>query len=110
MRKSIASAAALYISVVCSGAHAGEGLNNAKWCETQTGAPADARAMAATAPDGKLRGTRSAAVLIAEARNAARSGRDDEAMAWARLCQWHSQHNQQSIDADRAAVLAWLKA
>jgi hypothetical protein len=90
-------------------ASAGEGLINAQWCETQTSAPADTQAMVATMPDGKLRGTRSAATLIAEAKAAARAGRDDEAMGWARACQWHNQHAQQTIDAERGAVLQWLK-
>jgi hypothetical protein len=91
-------------------AYAGDGLNNAKWCETQTAAPAQSFVMAQKMPDGKLRGTRSAATLIAEAKGAARAGRDDEAIAWVRACQAHNPHAQQTIDADRAAVLAWLKS
>jgi hypothetical protein len=91
-------------------AQAGEGLGHARWCETDTSAPAQAPAMAAVAPDGKLRGTRSAAVLVAEAKSAAKAGRDEEALAWLRLCQWHNQDAQNAIGADRADVLSWLNS
>jgi hypothetical protein len=96
--------------IASTAAMAGEGLTNAQWCETQTSAPAQALVMGQKMPDGNLRGTRSAAVLIAEAKKAARAGRDDEALAWARACQAHNPHAQQTIDADRGAVLGWLKA
>lgn len=91
-------------------ASAGEGLNNALWCLGDTGAPKQAKAMLAKDPNGKERGTRSAAVLYAEARNAARAGQDDKALAWLRLCQWQSPGAQATIDADRAAILAHLKS
>lgn len=103
----------LGIACLCVGAQsalAGDGLTNVQWCLTQTGAPSQSLAMAANDPDGKPRGTRSAAVLVAEAKNAAKAGQDDRAMAWARLCQWHNSGAQATIDADRAAVLAWLKS
>jgi hypothetical protein len=93
-----------------SPAKAGDGLADAKWCQGDTGPPTEALATAALDPDGHPRGTRSAAVLFAEARNAARASQDDKAMAWLILCQWHNAGAQNDMRAARAAILAYLKS
>lgn len=91
-------------------AHAGAGLDNAKWCQAHTEMPSNTLAMAALDPDGHPRGTRSAAVLFAEARNAAKAGQDDRSMQWLMLCQWHNAGAQNDMRADRAAILQYLKS
>src|SRR6266571_5162366 len=85
------------------------GVGNAQWGEHETASPAQAPEMLKLDPHGRPRGTRSAATLFAEARNAARAGRDDEAIAWLLLCQSHNAGAQTEIRADRAAVLSYLK-
>jgi hypothetical protein len=94
---------------MASPALAGPGVDNVKWCEGQTNAPTRTPDMLRIAPDGRPRGTRSAGVLIIEARNAARAGRDDEAIEWAVLCQSHNESAANSIRAERTAVLAYLR-
>jgi hypothetical protein len=80
MRYALLFTLAALSALTSTAALAGEGLDNARWCETQTGPPAQAEAMAARMPDGNLRGTRSAATLIAEAKSSARAGKDDEGL------------------------------
>jgi hypothetical protein len=85
------------------------GLANVQWCEANTEAPSQSHCMAKTMPDGNLRGTRSAATLIGEARAAARSGNCDAAIAWAVECQCHNAGAADEIRADRDAVCGYLK-
>ena len=86
------------------------GVDNVRWCEIQTFSPSKGAAMTARAPDGKPRGSRSAAALVAEARKAARAGgRNDEAIAWAALCQWPNADAAHEIRRDQDAVLNYLR-
>jgi hypothetical protein len=66
MRSLLVVATCLGLVVVQgTSARAGEGLDNLKWCETETGGPAQEKCRVQNMPDGKVRGTRSAATLIA---------------------------------------------
>ena len=85
------------------------GVDNVRWCEMQNFAPSKGAANSVRAPDGKPRGSRSAATLIAEARKAVRVGKNDEAIAWAVLCQWPNADGATQIIRDQDAVLGYLK-
>jgi hypothetical protein len=86
------------------------GVDNVRWCEMQSFTPSKGSAQSVKAPDGRPRGTRSAAALIAEARKAARAGgRNDEAIAWATLCQWPNADGASQIVRDREEVLKYLR-
>jgi hypothetical protein len=88
-----------------------DGVDNVRWCEMQKFSPSKGAAMTAKAPDGRPRGARSAAALILEARKAARAGgRNDEAIAWAVLCQWPNADGAHQIVRDQEAVLKYLRA
>ena len=86
-----------------------DGVGHVRWCETDTNPPAQLRCSAATMPDGNLRGTRSAATLIGEARAAARAGNCDAAIAWAAACQCHNPGPADEIRREKDAVCNYLK-
>ena len=69
---------------------------------------ADEAATEVATPDGK-RGDRTAFQLIRAARAAARAGRDDDAIAFIKVCQWHNQESYEDIDRDRAVILEYLR-
>jgi hypothetical protein len=85
-------------------------LDNVIWCEQHPEAPARAAAYLAMAPDGQKRMQRSAAELIKRAREAANACRDDEAIEWVALCQWHNPGAQKDVRENRVAVLGYLRA
>lgn len=101
-------AVGIFLPAVLQSAYA-DAVGNVRWCESNTASPASVLAMAAIAPDGKPRGTRSAAVLIGEARAAARRGDCNKAIEWALLCQWHNEGPQNEIRNDRESVCNYLK-
>ena len=89
---------------------AAAGVDHVRWCEMQTFSPSKGSAMTVKAPDGRPRGSRSAASLVVEARKAARAGgRNDEAIAWAALCQWPNADAAYEIRRDQDAVLNYLR-
>jgi len=85
------------------------GVANVQWCEQDTHLPARGAAWSQRTPDGGIRGPRSAAQLIGHAREAARAGRDNEAIEWALVCQYHNAGAADQIRADREAVLRYLR-
>ena len=98
-------ALATYPVIACAG-----GVDHVRWCEMQTYAPSKGTGMNVKAPDGRPRGARSAAALVLEARKAARAGgRNDEAIAWAALCQWPNADAAYEIRRDQDAVLSYLR-
>jgi cytochrome c553 len=87
-----------------------DGLAHVKWCETDTASPARAECTVQVMPDGNLRGTRSAATLIGEARAAARAGNCSKAIDWAAACQaCHNPDAAAEIRAAADAVCGYLK-
>jgi hypothetical protein len=86
-----------------------DGISAVQWCAANNNSPADAMAKLATMPNGKIRENASAAALIKLARQKAKEGRDNEAIQWAELCQWHNEAEQNAIERDRDAVLRYLR-
>jgi hypothetical protein len=75
------------------------------WIRTETAPPNDVASMATILPDGKLRGTRSAASLYGEARNAKAKGDRDGAFEWLLLAEIHDPAAQNILRAHREEVL-----
>jgi hypothetical protein len=61
--------------------------------------------MATILPDGRLRGTRNAASLYAEARNAKARGDREEAFEWLLLAENHNPDAQKVLRAHREDIL-----
>ena len=78
------------------------------WCTNETNAPSKAPFMAMVMPDGNLRGTRSAAVLTAEARKAKASGDCNKAIEWLLHCADHDAGAQNVIRADPSKTCSLL--
>jgi hypothetical protein len=78
------------------------------WCKNETNAPAQAIFMTKKMPDGKLRGTRSAAVLTAEARKAKAAGDCGKALEWMIHCVDHDAGAQNVLRADPAKTCSLL--
>ena len=102
MRTSYVFILLLLANLAFSSAARPEALANVRWCESNTALPAEAICSAQKMPDGNLRGTRSAATLIGEARAAARAGNCAKAVEWAAACQ--QCHNPGAADEIRAAA------
>jgi hypothetical protein len=105
--------AALIVSVMLAGAtlesaRAESGLHFVYWCQGDPYKPWDPAAREVETPGGK-RGTLTANQLVRKARWAAREGRDDDAIAYIKACQWHNQESYKDIDRDRAAILEYLR-
>ena len=75
------------------------------WIRNETAPPTDVASMATILPDGKLRGTRNAASLYAEARNAKARGDCDGAFEWLLLAENHDPDAQNVLRAHREDVL-----
>ena len=75
------------------------------WIRNETTPPTDVASMAPILPDGKLRGTRSAASLYAEARRAKARGDRDEAFEWLLFAKYHDPDAQSVLRAHREDVL-----
>ena len=84
------------------------GLHFVKWCQGDPYKPWVAAAREVETPSGK-RGTLTANQLVRKARSAAREGRDDDAIAYIKVCQWHNQGSYGDIDRDREAILEYLR-
>ena len=89
-------------------ARAESGLHSVQWCLGDPYKPWDPAAHEVDTPHGK-RGTLTAFQLVRKARSAAREGRDDDAIAYIKACQWHNQETYEDIDRDRAAILEYLR-
>lgn len=78
------------------------------WCSNETGAPSNIAFSAISMPDGKLRGTRSAAELTAEARKAKAAGDCNTAIEWLLHCVDHDEGAQNEIRANTDAACGLL--
>jgi hypothetical protein len=78
------------------------------WCKNETNPPAQAIFMTKKMPDGRLRGTRSAAVLTAEARKAKAAGDCGTAVQWMIHCVDHDAGAQNVLRADPAKTCSLL--
>ncbi len=85
-----------------------EWLANATWCANNGNQPSSLRHMAAGTPDG-LRGPRSAATMVALARDRARKGQNREAMDFMLACQAHNEHAKNVFRANEGELLSWLR-
>ena len=72
---------------------------------TETAPPTDVASMAVIMPDGRLRGTRNAATLYAEARNAKARGDPAQAFEWLLLAENHDTDAQNVLLTHRDEVL-----
>ena len=105
-------AALILVALAAEGAidsaRAESGLHYVQWCYGDPYKPWDEAAKEVATPDGK-RGDRTAFQLVRAARAAARAGRDDDAIAFIKVCQWHNQESYEDIDRDRAVILEYLR-
>jgi len=83
------------------------------FCQAETGAPTRLESTLEKAPDGKLRGTRSGAVLYAEARNAVRAGGHEnelQGVRWILLCVSHDRGSWDHVANNNQAVIDYLRS
>ncbi|MGY6282632.1 hypothetical protein ACXIT0_07025 [Methylorubrum extorquens] len=107
MKSLVGSAVFCAVTFATTFAYA-DAAGHVNWCKNNTSVPAQSEAMAAKAPDGNIRGPRSAADLYAKALAAKKAGSNGEAVNWLVLCQWHSPAAQNEILADTAGALSAL--
>ena len=99
--------AILTILAISTGARA-DGISAVKSCEADNERPDDT-ARLTIMPNGKSRGSDTAAALIKMAREKAKEGKDTEAIQWAALCNFFDAAEQAAIKKDSAQVLQYLK-
>lgn len=104
----ILSTLGFVFSAALSPAGALSGIHHAEWCNFDPYKPFVEAAREVATPDGK-RGQRTGHQLMRAARAAARSGRDDDAIAFVLVCQWHNESARKDVKRDRDAVLKYLK-
>ncbi|UIN38464.1 hypothetical protein [Methylobacterium oryzae] len=84
-------------------------IDDLSFCKNDKDPPASLKAIAAKGPDGEMRGMASAADLYQRAVGAAKAGKDEIAISWIVLCQWHNPSVQADIKLNREQILSILK-
>lgn len=79
------------------------------WCEKDAVAPTADACKTELMPDGQQRGWRTAASLVAEARQAAKRGDCRDALWWAAACRCGDRQGRSAIAANRVGVCEWLR-
>ncbi|MCJ2103821.1 hypothetical protein MKK70_00180 [Methylobacterium sp. E-041] len=83
-------------------------IDDLNFCKNDKDPPASLKAVAAKGPDGEMRGMASAADLYQRAVGAAKAGKDEIAIDWIVLCQWHNPPVQAEIRLNKEQVLGIL--